>query len=854
MLRYSVRSVLAARGRLLLTAVAIMLGVGVVAGTFVLTDTARSAADAALADPDPRVDVVVRAAPHGEGEVFSDITGELFADPMPASAVEVAARVDGVAAATGVISGDAHLLGADGRVVAGGRAPLGRSVDASFAGSLLAGRLPGGPGEVVIDRRTARDQRLGVGDRVGVVASGGEVRTVAVSGVLDSPEIPDAVVLVGYDPATARRELAPEPGRVSHLEVHAAAGVAAEQLRDRLAAALGPGYQAFTGAELAAERARNATPDEGGDSQVFLVAGVVALLAGMFLIRNTFGIVLASRARELALLRCLGASRAQLRRSVLVQASIVGALASLAGLVAGIGLGAGFGVLLRSTDEAVADVTGATRVEPRTVAVALVVGVGTALVSAWGPARRAGRVPPLPALRGEALAAGRVGRGRTLAGAALVLAGAGLVLAGALADPVESSRLLAGTAAVALGVLALGPALAWSLAHVLGAPVRRVAGVAGRLAAGNAARHPHRTAATVLPLVIVLALAGFLATLAASTKASAAAGLDRTLRADFRLEAAGAGMHQPRLSPLVAERLAGLPELAAVAAFHDAGAAVAGREGGLTAADPARLGQVLSLRVVDGALPDLAAGAIAVSQEAATTLGLRVGAPVTVRTPRGERVLVVRAVYDTSGVDAFARQELPVADYLVTPADFGALAGGGGPAMVLATRREGVSQAAARDAIAAALRDHPTVDIASAGELRRRATAAIDPALRLFSGLLGLALVVGLSGVVNTLVLSILERARELGLLRAIGMDRRQVGSMVAWEAVLVAAIGTGVGVGLGAFLGWAICRDLELPPTIPVAQLVLLAAAATVLAVAAAALPARRAARLDPVRAVAAE
>jgi putative ABC transport system permease protein len=853
-LRYSVRSVLAARGRLVLTAVAIMLGVGVVAGTFVLTDTARSAADAAFADPDPRVDVVVRAAPHGEGEVFSDITGELFADPMPVSAVDEAARVDGVAAAIGVISGDAHLLGADGRVVGGGRAPLGRSVDASFAGRLRAGRPPGGPGEVVIDRRTARDQHLGVGDRVGVVASGGEVRTVAVSGVLDSPEIPDAVVLVGYDPATARRELAPEPGRVSHLEVHAAAGVGAAQLRDRLAAALGPGYQGFTGAELAAERARNATPDEGGDSQFFLVAGVVALLAGMFLIRNTFAIVLASRARELALLRCLGASRAQLRRSVLVQSSIVGTLASLAGLVAGIGLGAGFGVLLRSTDEAVADVTGAVRVEPRTVAVALVVGVGTALVSAWGPARRAGRVPPLPALRSEALAAGQVGRGRTLAGAALAVAGAGLVLTGALADPVESTRLLAGTVAVALGVLALGPALAWSLAHLLGAPVRRVAGVAGRLATGNAARHPHRTAATVLPLVIVLALAGLLATLAASTKASAAAGLDRTLRADFRLQAAGAGMHQPRLSPLVAERLAGLPELAAVAAFHDAGATVAGREAGLTGADPARLGQVLSLRVVDGALPDLATGAIAVSQEAATTLGLRIGAPVTVRTPRGERVLVVRAVYDTSGVDAFARQELPVADYLVTPTDFRALAGGGGPAMVLATRREGVSRAAARDAIAAALRDHPTVEIASGGELRRRATAAIDPALRLFSGLLGLALVVGLSGVVNTLVLSILERARELGLLRAIGMDRRQVRSMVAWEAVLVAAIGTGVGVGLGAFLGWAICRDLELPPTIPVGQLVLLAGAATALAVAAAALPARRAAGLDPVRAVAAE
>jgi putative ABC transport system permease protein len=853
-LRYSVRGLLAARGRLALSAAAIVLGVGVVAGTFVLTDTARAAADAAYADPDPRVDVVVRAAPRGEGEVFSDITGELFAEPMPASVLDRAARVGGVDAAVGVISGDAHLLGRDGRVVGGGRAPLGRSIDGSFAGRLRAGRVPGGPGEVVIDRRTALDHRFGVGDRVRVVASGGEPRTVTVAGVVDAPEIPDAVVLVGYDPATARRLLAPASGRVSYLEVHAATGVGAGQLRDRLAAALGPGYQLFTGAELAAERARNATPTEGGDTQIFFVAGVVALLTGMFLIRNSFGIVLASQARELALLRCLGASRAQLRRSVLVQSSILGAVASLAGLVLGIGLGAGFGVLLRSTDEAIAGVTGATRVAPRTVAVAVAVGVGTALVSAWGPARRAGRVPPLPALRGQVLALGRVGRGRTLAGAALAVAGAGLVLSGARADPVESRSLLAGTAAVALGVLALGPALAWSLARLLAAPIRRVAGVVGTLAAGNAARHSRRTAATMLPLAIGLALVAFLTTLAAGTKASAAAGLDRILRADFRLEAAGAGMHQPLLSPEVAERLAGLPELAAVAAFRGAAATVAGREVGLTAADPVRLGQVLSLRIVDGALADLAPGAIAVSREVATDLDLAVGAPVTVRTPGGGRVLAVRAVYDTAGLDAFARQELPLADYLVTPADLRSIAGGGGLTMVLATRRAGVGREAARAAIARAIRDHPTVEVATAGELRRRATAAIDPTLRLLYSLLGLAVVVGLAGVVNTLALSILERTRELGLLRVVGMDRRQVRSMVAWEAVIVAAVGAVLGVGLGAFLGWAVSLDLDLPPTIPVGQLVLVTAATTLVAVAAATLPARRAARLDPVRAVAAE
>jgi putative ABC transport system permease protein len=853
MLRYSVRSLLAAKGRLLLTAIAIVLGVGAVAGTFVLTDTAGAAAEAAYAEADPRVDVVVRAAPDGEGEVFSDITGELFAEPMPASVVDKAARVDGVAAATAVISGDAQLLGRDGRVVGGGRAPLGRSLDASFAPHLRAGRLPGGPGEAVIDRRTARDQRFDVGDGARVVVSGGEAQAVTVVGVLGSPEVSDAVVLVGYDPATAGRLLAPAAGRISYLEIHADAGVPAPLLRDRLTAALGPGYQAFTGTDLAAERARNATPTEGGDTQFFLVAGVVALVAGMILIRNTFTIVLASRTRELALLRCLGASRAQLRRSVLLQSSIVGAVASLAGVAAGVGLGAGFGALLRSTDEAVADVTGTIQVLPRTVAVALVVGIGTAVLSAWGPARRAGRVAPVPALRGEVVAAGRLGRGRTLAGAVLGVAGAGLVVAGTLASPVESGFLLAGTAAITLGVLALGPALAWSLARLLGAPIRRVAGVVGALASGNAARQPRRTAATVLPLVIGLTLISFLTTLAAGTKASAAGGLDRTLRADYRLKAAGAGMHQPLLSPRVPERLAALPELAAVAAFSGTAASVGGHDGGVTAVDPAQLPRVLDLQVTSGALADLTTGAIAVSREAATTLGLAVGSPVTVRTARGARVLTVRAVYDTATLDDFARQQLPLADFLVAPADHRALADGG-VTMVLARRRDGVTPEVARAAIARAVADHPTVEIASAGELRRQATAAIDPALRLFYSLLGLAVVVGLAGVVNTLVLSIQERARELGLLRAVGMDRRQVRSMVAWEAVIVAAIGSVVGLGLGAFLGWAVSRDLDLPATVPAGQLLVVAVAACAVAVLAAALPARRAARVDVVRAVAAE
>jgi putative ABC transport system permease protein len=216
--------------------------------------------------------------------------------------------------------------------------------------------------------------------------------------------------------------------------------------------------------------------------------------------------------------------------------------------------------LLRSTDEAIADVTGGVRVLPRTVLVALVVGVGTALVSAWSPARRATRVPPVTALRGDVFALDRrESRARAALGAVLAVAGTGLVLAGALREPVESSYLLAGTIATALGVLVLGPVLARALSRLLGAPVSRARGVVGRLARDNAVRSPRRTSATMLPLVVGLALVGFLATLAASTRASTVGGFDRTFRADYRLAAVGAGMHQPLMSPRVAERLAGCP-------------------------------------------------------------------------------------------------------------------------------------------------------------------------------------------------------------------------------------------------------------------------------------------------------
>jgi len=258
------------------------------------------------------------------------------------------------------------------------------------------------------------------------------------------------------------------------------------------------------------------------------------------------------------------------------------------------------------------------------------------------------------------------------------------------------------------------------------------------------------------------------------------------------------------------------------------------------------------LEETGGALSDLTDGGIAVSRQAANDLHLAVGSPVTIRTPRGRLDLTVRAVYDLSRMDAFARQELPIGEFLITTADYRRLAGEDGLTMVLAGRRDGVSPAAARSAIERAIPDYPNVDIAGRAELRRRAAAAIDPALRLFYSLLGLAIVIALFGIVNTLALSVLERVRKLGLLRAIGMDRRTVRAMIRWEAVMIAAIGATIGLGLGAFIGWAVSRDLDLPATLPAGQLILVAAAAITTGVLAAALPARRAAQVNMLRAIA--
>ncbi|SHN12948.1 ABC transporter permease [Cryptosporangium aurantiacum] len=838
MLRYVLSSVRAHKGRLLLTALAITLGVSLVAATFVVIDTWRAAADASAHHRPRGVDVVV---------------GHDGDEPVPAALMDRLERVEGVASTTGVVVGVAQILGRDGHPVAG-RDPMARTIDASFDDSLRAGRVPARPGEVVIDPATAASERYRVGDEIRIVSSASLPEPVTVVGLLDPPEQPGAA-FVGVHPSAARDLLA-RPGLVSFVEVRGTPGTDERVLRDRVSAVVGEQYPVITGSELQAEVDSAAEPDPLFTT-IFLIASLVALFIGAFLIRNTYTIVLASRARELALLRCVGAQRRQLRRAVLLEAAIVGTVASLGGLVLGVAIGWGVAALLEAAGAVPVDVTGRMpRLLPRTVAITLAVGVVTALISAWGPARRATRVPPIAALRGEVYVLDRrVRRVRAIVGGLASLCGIGLLLAGGLADPAADALVRVGAGLTVVGVLVLGPVSTPPIARLVGRLIHPGRGVAGRLAAENAVRSPRRTAATVLPLVIGLALVGFLTTLAAGSRASATGGFDHAFRADFQ---ARAFSPDASMSPAVPRRLEALPEVAVVAAIQSADAELTARDReaagiGLVGVDPSRLAATLAL---NGNLADVTDGGIALRRSVARERGVTVGSSVRVRgAGDSERTFVVRAIYDTSGFGDLVASRIADFDAVITPADFRRLIGDPGVTTVYASLRDGVPPDRARTAIGRSLAGHPTVEITSRAELRGQLAADLDPALRVYFSLFGLMIVIALFGIANTLALSVLERVREIGLLRVVGMQRRQIRAMLCWEAATVAATGAVIGLALGSLVGWATTRALNLSATdVPVALLVACAGGAVLASLLAAALPGRRAARVDVLRALATE
>ncbi|MEU8400400.1 FtsX-like permease family protein [Nonomuraea sp. NPDC048892] len=832
MLRAALAGLRAHRLRLLLTSLAIMLGVGFIAGTFVLNDTAQAGfAQRVTADAD-KVDVAVLPGPAG--------------GRLPEQALDRIRALPGVTRAEGLIRGSAPVLGKDGKTVGDVpttalsivTGPLDRT-------NVVAGTGPGTDDQAaVLDENTAKAQGFRLGDTITVLDGKETGHRFRLVGLIDTgvDQTLAYTGAVGFTPDVARRMT----GAKGYAEIDVAGGGPGlkEAVKEAVAAAAGGSYQVKTGTELADDLARAAGTETAMLTTGLLLFGVVAMLVAALVIYNTFAILVAQRTREMALLRCVGATRGQVFGSIVLESAVVGALASALGLLIGYGLAAATLAVLRAVDSPLPSNAGIA-LTPATIATGLAVGLLVTVGAALLPARSATRVPPIAALRGQSEEpAFRAGPARAVVAAILLLAGLGTTGAGAFVlvpgQQVTLLVVMAGGALTFLAVLVLGPVLVRPLSALVGWIPRRLFGVPGRLAVDNSGRNPKRAATTTVALTIGVTLMTLISVVTASTRLTMTAKLDEQFPIDYLL----AGQKRDAVIPRsVAEGLRGRPELASVTQIRQADATVAGRRtiaGTFTGP--------VEPHVVSGSLNGLGPGRAALEDTSAARLGVRVGDTVELRTERAGTVsLEVVALLDGD------QSSLPPVT-LAEPS-FDAYFGAVPDSLVMIGIRDGVAAERARAVVDAAVAAYPAVRVSSSTEVRGQFDETLDMLLMIITGLLGLAVLISLLGIANTLSLSVHERTRESAMLRALGLTRPQLRRMLSIEALVLGVVGALVGVVLGVVFGWAAIRAMldGALLDVPFASIVLLVALSGVAGVLAAVLPGRRAARASIVASLAA-
>jgi putative ABC transport system permease protein len=845
MWRTMFESILAHKRRLLGTGSAVLLGVAFLSGTLVLVNTVTSGYADVLADANDGIDALVRST-HEVGR--EDVTQRALVDRSLAGTI---ASVDGVAAVAPRIENEGRIVGADGDPVGGGGLTIaGNWVDDDRLNpyDLAEGRAPSAPGEAVIDEAAADEGGLTIGDTTTLRTPDPVDVTIVGLATFGGADSQGSATYAGLTTGFADEVLMPEPGRASSIAVAAEPGVSQAELVRRLDAALPDGVEAVTGAQLTREMEQEIQGDDNETFQqaLILFAGI-ALVVATFTIYNTFSILVAQRTREWALLRALGATRGQALRSVVVEALATGLLASMGGLAAGTGLASCLLAAMDALDLA----TPATspRLGAGSVVVALVVGVAVTLLASLAPAVRASRLAPLAALRDVAV--DRSAASTLRAGAGVVLTGAGIALTvvGATGEALGAAGL--GALATLVGVVVLGPVAARPAAAVLAAPQaawRGASRVSGVLARRNAMRNPRRMAGTATALMIGVAVVSLFTVVAASLKQSIADSIDEQFAGDLVIVGEGSGGLSTELAPAVAE----LPEVAAASPSGGGPARVDGRDTLVTTFDPATVESVVHLDMEQGSLRDVRPDQVAVPADYAEDHGLALGDPVTVGYPDGvtERP-TVGAIFAEDKLSESGGIKLPRDAYLPhtsRPADVSlqiALADG----VPVAEGEAAVQRVADRFGA-------PAVE--TNDELAQSIADEIDVFLTVVYVLLVLAIVIALMGIANTLSLSIHERTRELGLLRAVGQTRRQTRAMVRGEALTTALFGTIGGLGLGLFLGWGLVSALAgsgfTTFAVPTMSLAVVLALGALVGVAAAIGPAHRAARMDVLAAIAAE
>ena len=824
-----IKGLLAKKGRLALTAFAIVLGVAFLAAAGVLTTTIKEGASDIFGETPERTDVEVRGVP----SLASDTSDDPVREPLDQGVVDRIREVPGVEAAAGWVEGYAEIADVDGSSLGSiSTTSIGGSTDGIGTVSpfvLRSGRLPSAADEVVVDAASAREKGLAVGDEITVQFAGPAERFTVVGtvgfGDLDGVT---GTSFTLFDLATAQRVLG-SPGELDEVRVSADSDVTPTELARRIDASLGGGVHVTTTAERAEERSENAAGNLSVVDNGLTAFALIALAVAGFLIVNTFTIVVAQRTRELALLRALGASRRQVRTSVLTEAAATGVLASVVGTAAGIGIAAG----MRSGIEASGvELPGSgIVVGAANVIVPMVVGTALTTISAYLPARRAAKLAPIAAIRDVAHDV-RTRRVRYVIGAVLLVAGMALNVIGV-------PLLLIGAALLA--PLAISP-----LARVLGRVGARVGGLPARLGHQNAARSPRRTASTASALMIGLALVVGLTIASDSALSTFGDALDKGVSSDYIVDS-----EQTKLSPELVDRLAARPELGVVSPmrfgdFELVDAPARGDAERLTglqsasAVDPATIGKVSDLGYSDGALERLRDGGVLVSETLAGSQGWKTGDVLSMRFARtGVQQITIAGTYadDTLEDQGFMLSEK---DYEANYTDQLAI-------RILVEGAPGVDKAVAKAAIDDVVASFPSAQVRSNQEYQDAFRERLDIALAIVAVVLGLAVVIAVLGVVNTLALSIVERTRELGLLRAVGMARTQMRAMVRWEAVTIALIGGVLGVVIGMPIGVSLANVIDTDGiTMPWIRLLLFLVFAVGAGVAAAVLPARRAARLD--------
>ena len=852
MLRIATRGLLARKLRTVLTGFAVVLGVAFVAGTFVFTDTI----DASFKDIFERAhkgeDVSVEARQAVKADFSTPAT-------MPSSVLARVRGLPGVKDAEGSVNADVSLLDKKGDPILSQGPPTiaySANTDPTFqALEYPSGNAPSNEGEVAIDRATADKYGWKPGDRV-TVAGRAPKRTYTVSGLF---------TLGSSDSLGGSRGVVftlPEAQRVTghhgydSISLAAAGGTTPEQLKHTVIGALGARqFDIRTGKEAAAQQAQDLSDALGFIRTALLVFAGVALLVGGFLIFNTFSVTVAQRTKEFALMRTLGASQRQILGSVLFESIVIGLVAGVLGILAGLGLAPALRALMSSFGLDLG--TTQLLVEPRTVIAGLVIALVATVISGIVPARRATRVRPVEAMRDSMTpGVGHLRRRRVIGSVVVETIGVAVLVYALLASPGSAGTTAAtlglGVVAMMFGVALMAPLLVRPLSSLVGRPLQRLQGLTGRLARENAVRQPQRTAVTASALMIGLALVVFVAIFAAGLKATIDKGIDD------QVLAAGIVVHKDGFSPLPAasaKRLQSVDGVASVSTIRFATGKVAGVKGtqSATGLDPRTAPKAIRLKIKSGppdALARLTDEDAIVGKDFADAHALGVGKVLHVTTPTGKqhdyRVL---ATYDaTAGV---------VGGIVLTSADLRRDWNAKDIAFALVNADPGVTPTVLRDREKAALAAYPTTDPKTIDEFKADQRKQVDSLLGLIYALLSLSVIVALLGIVNTLALSVHERTRELGLLRAVGMTRRQVRRMVRAEAVITAVIGAVLGLALGVAFAAIVSRPLASEGfafAVPVGTLIVLLVLAGLAGVIAAVPPARRAARVDVLRAVTTE